>query len=364
MKIKIYGAGSIGNHLANASRALGYAVDLCDIDPAALERTRSQIYPARYGKWDDAIRLFPAAEAPRGGYDLIIVGTPPDHHIPLALAAIAEQPRAVLVEKPLCRPNLAGAQPLHDAAQSAGVPVFVGYDHVVGAAARRIGEIFARGEIGAVETIDVEFREHWGGIFNAHPWLSGPADSYLGYWERGGGAGGEHSHALNLWQHFAGVVGAGRVVEVDAAIEYFRDGGLDYDKICALHLRTESGLLGRVVQDVVTAPPRKWGRIQGATGYLEWHCGIKPGHDAVFASHSGAPASEEFIAKTRPQDFINELEHITRALQNPDEPSPLRLEQALDTMLVLAAAHRSAREGRRVRIDYAQGCALNALHTS
>ena len=50
MKIKIYGAGSIGNHLANASRTLGYSVDICDIDPAALERTKTQIYPSRYGQ--------------------------------------------------------------------------------------------------------------------------------------------------------------------------------------------------------------------------------------------------------------------------------------------------------------------------
>ena len=44
-KIKIYGAGSIGNHLANASRAKGWAVDICDIDPVALERTKNMIYP-------------------------------------------------------------------------------------------------------------------------------------------------------------------------------------------------------------------------------------------------------------------------------------------------------------------------------
>ncbi len=30
----------------------------------------------------------------------------------------------------------------------------------------------------------------------AHPWLAGPQDSYLGFWRRGGGASGEHSHAI------------------------------------------------------------------------------------------------------------------------------------------------------------------------
>ena len=58
MKVKVLGAGSIGNHLSNAARRLGWSVDLVDPDPAALERTRSKIYPSRYGNWDEAIRLF------------------------------------------------------------------------------------------------------------------------------------------------------------------------------------------------------------------------------------------------------------------------------------------------------------------
>ena len=39
-RVKVIGAGSIGNHLSNASRRLGWQVDLVDNDPKALERTR------------------------------------------------------------------------------------------------------------------------------------------------------------------------------------------------------------------------------------------------------------------------------------------------------------------------------------
>ena len=55
--IRILGAGSIGNHLANAARSFGWRVTLTDIDPAALERTRTSIYPQRYGTWDEEIVL-------------------------------------------------------------------------------------------------------------------------------------------------------------------------------------------------------------------------------------------------------------------------------------------------------------------
>src|SRR3989338_8026223 len=355
MRVKIFGAGSIGNHLSNASRAMGWSVDLCDVDPAALERTRTQIYPGRYGKWDDTIRLFANDEAPKGGYDVIFIGTPPDSHIPLALDAIKEQPRAILLEKPFCTPDLTGAQELFAAARNAGVAIFTGYDHVVGQASEKLTEVAASGRLGPIETLDVEFREYWGGIFSAHPWLDGPADTYLGFWKRGGGASGEHSHAANLWQHYAHAVGGGRVVEVQAMMNFVDDGKVNYDKFCLMNLRTESGLAGRVVQDVITNPPRKWARIQGKDGYAEWHCGFKPGCDAVREGGSQGQTDEHIFQKTRPDDFIMELRHIEAALATDPAKSGLSIERGLDTMLVVAAAHKSVRENRTVRIDYSAG---------
>jgi len=361
LKVKIYGAGSIGNHLSNASRAMGWSVDLCDVDPAALERTRTQIYPGRYGKWDDAISLFKNDQAPKGAHDLIFIGTPPDSHIPLAMVALQEKPRAILVEKPFCTPDLAGAQKLFVAAREAGVAIFTGYDHVVGRASNKFTEVATSGRLGAIETLDVEFREFWGGIFAAHPWLAGPSDTYLGFWKRGGGASGEHSHAANLWQHFAHAIGGGRVVEVQAMMDYVGDGAVDYDKLCLINLRTENGLTGRVVQDVITNPPRKWARMQGKNGYAEWHCGFKPGTDAVLEGGGKGLIDEHLFQKTRSDDFIAELRHIEAALSSGPDRSALSIERGLDTMLVIAAAHKSVKEMRTVRIDYSAGYTERAL---
>jgi predicted dehydrogenase len=360
-KVKIHGAGSIGNHLANASRILGWQVDLCDVDPAALTRTQNEIYPARYGKWDDGIRLFNSGDAPKGNYDLIFVGTPPDSHISVALEAVKEKPRAILVEKPFCTPDLKGTQELFNLAFENNVSVFTGYDHVVGQASEQFSRIAISGRLGAVETLDVEFREFWGGIFSAHPWLAGPSDSYLGFWQRGGGASGEHSHALNLWQHFANVIGAGRVVEVQAMMDFVSDGRVDYDKLCLMNLRTENGLTGRVVQDVITSPPRKWARIQGKDGYAEWHCGFKPGVDAVLESSRNGSIEEYLFHKTRPDDFILELQYIEAALSADSSKFSLSIERGLDTMLVLAAVHKSAKEKRNVSIDYSAGYSEDSL---
>src|SRR5262245_58145673 len=134
MKAKIFGAGSIGNHLSHALRTLGHDVMLCDIDPSALERTKASIYPSRYGSWDECIELALVPEARRGDFDLIIIGTPPDTHMELALQALEEEPKAILIEKPVCTPGLERADALLAAADAKRCRLFVGYDHVVGLA--------------------------------------------------------------------------------------------------------------------------------------------------------------------------------------------------------------------------------------
>ena len=158
-----------------------------------------------------------------------------------------------------------------------------------------------------------------------------------------------------MWQHFAHVVGAGRVREVDARLRYVDCGGARYDDLCILHLRTEGGLLGRVVQDVVTTPHRKRAQIQGETGAVEWVCNYDAAGDAVLLHRPGKAEEVFAIPKKRPDDFLRELEHIETDLQTPGGHSGLRLERGLDTMLVVAAAHRAERDGRRMTIDYERG---------
>jgi len=362
MKVKIYGAGSIGNHLAQASRRMGWSVDICDIDAEALERTKNDIYPSRYGEWDNEIGLYSCEEIPKSGYDFIIIGTPPDSHMELARSAVKEGAKVVLVEKPLCAPDLQGAQELFDEAKAANCTVFVGYDHAISKSAIKVSNLLKKDEVGAVQTLDVEFREYWGGIFNAHPWLDGPADTYLGYWKKGGGACGEHSHAINLWQSFAQQTDIGRIIEVSANMEYVQDGTVDYDSICLLQVRTEKGIIGRVVQDVVTQPTRKWARAQCSRGYVEWFCGNKPGTDTVILESNDGEKTTTEITKTRPDDFYQEMQHIDSVLkQDKKDNSPISLERGLDTMLVISAAHMSEKNKCPVAIDYNKGYLLEAL---
>jgi predicted dehydrogenase len=360
-KVKIIGAGSIGNHLAHASRGKGWAVTLTDQDPAALQRTRESIYPSRYGKWDDAIVLKSSAEAMADAADIVFIGTPPDSHLKLANAVLdAARPKALVIEKPLCGPDLAGCQGLWERSRRDGVFVGVGYNHVLGRNTVLAEEALAKG-IGKISSISTRTREHWGGIFKAHPWLAGPSDSYLGFWKRGGGAAGEHSHGINLWQHFAHVIGAGKVADVSATLDIVRDGAAEYDRLCFLALRSTEGLVGDVIQDVVTAPTEKSARLQGSDGYVEWHVNYQPNVDAIVAGKGEARAEPTLIPKTRADDFKVEVDHLEKVLGGQVKNSPISLERGLDTMMVIAAAFKSHETGRRVSIDWRAGYVPDAL---
>ena len=360
-RVKIYGAGSIGNHLANASRSLGYDVVICDIDEDALKRTKNDIYPKRYGAWDEDIKLYRVGKEPVGGFDLIIIVTPPDTHLKIALDVLKEVPKAILVEKPLCGPDLNNAKYFYEECINKGVRAFVGYDHLVGESTNKAREIMSANIDQKIETLDVEFREYWGGIFDAHHWLKGPSESYLGYSSKGGGATGEHSHAINLWQNFSHHLGQGKIISVNSQIKRINDGSVDYDSISCMNFKTETGFIGRCVQDVVTFPPKKYARIQFSKGYLEWHCNSEPGKDKILYNCNNELESSLSFSKTRPEDFILELKHIDRVLDNDSIISPINIKNGFETMLVIAAVYKSGYLKKTINIDYDKGFNLEAL---
>lgn len=353
IKVKVIGAGSIGNHLSQAARRMGWEVCVVDADPKALLRMKNEIYPARYGAWDSGIKQYTPDTAPKGGFDLICIGTPPHVRMAIALEMLKESPKVLQLEKPLCAPfdkNLTKFATAAKKQKKTGV--IIGYDHAVAEATGRFVVLLKEGVVGTPITLDVEFREHWEGIFKAHPWLKGPTDTYLGFWKKGGGASGENSHALHLWQHLAKEAGLGKWKKQKATLVMEGKGGADYDSIASFSFITDKGKFGRVIQDVVTKPTRKWARVQGDKGFVEWICNGHATGDVV--RYAGLPAGrqgadgvikEEIFAKKRPDDFYREMLHIKDILDGKIKPadSPLAFESGLAVMKVLAEAHKKSK---------------------
>jgi predicted dehydrogenase len=361
--VKIFGAGSIGNHLCNACRSKSWAVTMSDLDDSALQRTKNEIYPSRYGFWDEEIKLVNANVKDSIKYDLIIIGTPPDTHFKIAIDVLNNiPPKLMLIEKPMLTPDLNGAQDLYNLAKEKGTTICVGYNHTLTANTKKAVELINSNLIGEPLTITSMTREHWGGIFAAHPWLNGPEDTYLGYYKRGGGACLEHSHAINMFQHFSHLLNLGRITKVSALLNMVKSGKAEYDDLCLINVTTEKGFKGNIVQDVITTPTQKNLRVQGTNGFIEWHVGFKEGFDALI--HGNSKTREEILfKKTRPDDFMGEINHLEDILINGiNTSSPISIERGLDTMLVIAAVFKSAKEKREVEINYNNGFTLNSLN--
>jgi predicted dehydrogenase len=125
-------------------------------------------------------------------------------------------------------------------------------------------------------------------------------------------------------------------------------------------MKTEGGLVGDAIQDVVTNPPEKHVRVQGSNGYLDWYVNRTPGADTVIVGE-GDQVDERVLPKTRADDFKVEVDHLAAVLEGRVTSSPISLERGLDTMMVIAAAFKSHKEGRRVSIDWAAGYRPEAL---
>lgn len=338
MKVKIYGAGSIGNHLTQACRRMGWEVSVVDQDINALNRMKDDIYPTRYGSWDESISLYRSGDEPKGGFDMIMIGTPPHVRMKLAIQALEEKPKILFLEKPLTFPFDTDLKKflLKYNKQKKTIAV-VGYDHSVSKSIERFVGLLKEKIVGSPLTLDVEFREHWKGIFKAHPWLSGPADTYLGYWQKGGGASGEHSHALHLWYYIAKVSGMGSWAKSQALLKLEKKGKAEYDSLASFQFETEKGKTGRVIQDVITYPTRKWARVQGDKGFVEWICNGHPTGDIVRYAGEEDAVKEEIFEKKRPDDFFKEMLHVQDILDGKvkSKDSPISLENGVAVIRLL-----------------------------
>ena len=207
----------------------------------------------------------------------------------------------------------------------------------------------------------MEIKEHWKGIFDAHPWLDGPKDSYLGDFKKGGGACAEHSHGINMWQHFANLCNAGKINKVFSSMKFEKNNSVNYDKFCLLNVETSNGLCGRIIQDVVSTHHSKKLRVTGKGNFLEWICNQKKNLDAV-VWFDGKKLRKKLFKKNRPEDFIQEMKHIKKNLKHFDA-SPISIEKGFETMLVIAAAHKSAKSRKLVELNFSKGYSKKTLIT-
>lgn len=336
-KVLIFGAGSIGNHHSNAARNLGMQVTVFDNDPKALERMKIQIYPTRYGIWDEQIFLTNnISSIILNYYDLVIVGTPPDSHISLLdLILDSIDCRIILIEKPFSNPNEESElKRIHKKITKSKKRVLVAYNHRLTKLTNAFLKKLNESGFENPQFVTCKFQESWDGIFRAHPWLSGPEESYLGAIERGGGAAYEHSHALNFFLFIINKLNSGRLVNLIQYGNFTKNAQLLYDHHYSAYFRFENTISGIVIQDVITEIHKKYLKIEFLNGSIEWiYCYDEKNHAVI--TTLGKKVEKEMIEVSRPDDFSGQMEHIVKLLEDHRLNSPLDFENNLMTQIIL-----------------------------
>jgi predicted dehydrogenase len=361
-KVKIYGA-TRSIHLIKACLGMGWDVTVVDFEKA-LKRMEQETYPSCYGKWYPEIHVFERGNEPKGGFDVIFVHTSSDERVLLAIEALEERPKVLQIDKPVCTPYFVGVgELLAKLKKYPGVEVVTGYNHIV---SQMVQE--AESEIKSLDkqplSLNAEFCENWSLISGAYSPFLALEDSCLAFWQLGGGAGAENSHATNLWQHFSHLLGLGRIVKVLAHFQMRKTSKVDYDQWFFAQFTTETGFTGKVRQDLLGGPSVKKARIKFSNDeFLECRANYNHLGDVILTNKG-----PKIVSKKNPNDFYQKtlhqeaLQHIKSILDgNKAKDSPISLERGLDTMLVIAAAHKSYQEERPVEIDWSKGYNLEAL---
>ena len=164
MRVKILGAGSVGNHLAFSCRKHDLDVTVMDINTAALALMQEETYPSRYGFWDSAIKIT-HSDNDDALWDLIIIATPPDSHLELANKIIQKNnTEALLIEKPLGPPKLEDILRFRTNCSNSAMKIFIGYNHVLTPHSVQFENVARELTFANPLQLNVFFKEHWQGI--------------------------------------------------------------------------------------------------------------------------------------------------------------------------------------------------------
>ena len=336
--VKIYGAGSIGNHYANAYIRKGWNVSIYDTDKKALIRTKKIIYPSRYGKWNNKIKLLTKDD--NKFYDLIVVGTPPSSHYNIAKKQVKKNLCSILhIEKPLTVPSIKIVKKFERLSSSSDIKFICGYNHIFTKCVIEGKKILKRKTIGKINSVSSYNMVHWGVIFKAHPWLKGPHDSYLGFYKKGGGSLCEHSHGLNLLVHFINFLRLGNIKKIKPSIYFKKNKKMNYDYVDFINFKTDKNVVSNLIQDVVTSPSIKKMHFQGEKGSMEIILDFRKNLDAIVIKTNSKEKVIKFT-KNRARDFEGQVDFICKELKERRNSCRSIFNESILTMKLICAAFK------------------------
>ena len=309
-KVLIFGAGSIGNHMSKACTDLGYDVYITDISQKALKRMRNFLYPLRYKKWNNKIKLINYSEVfnLKFYFNLIIIGTPPASHQNIFnICKRNFQFEKILIEKPIS--NFTNNKIYNLKKYENKFYIFCGYNHSVNPSLKYFFNKIKKYKK-KIKTITINWNEGWQGILNAHPWLKNEFASYLGNYKLGGGAIQEHSHGLHALICIFKILDI-KNIRVDKKTIFFKIlNKIKYDYYSAFFSNIKNIFI-KYETNLLTYPSDKSIKIETENESFQWYCNYSKDKDCIKIIKNNKEVKKIF-KKTRSSEFVNEIKHVMK----------------------------------------------------
>jgi predicted dehydrogenase len=319
--VAVFGFGSIGRrHAANAAR-LGARVVISARSPGKVAGACRQFGYRNAASPEEAFALA----------DAVIIATPTDAHMPLALRA-ARLRKPMFLEKPLAE-SRRGVSALSRAAR--GLAVEVGCQLRAHPALRLLHRRLATGADGAVLT----FRGCVGQRLDQ--WRPGTnyRDSYSADARRGGGALLDLIHEIDLaiWL-------CGSMRRVVARLSQVSDLQMRADDLANLLLESRGGACGSLQLDMLSPVYRRSFEVVCARARYEWDYA-----SGVLRRFSPRGVQELWRAPAgfeRNDLFVEHLRHFLRRVRRPSLEAMCSLADGIAALDLALAARESSRLNR------------------
>jgi predicted dehydrogenase len=283
--------------------------------------------------------------------DLVVVASPNNTHVPVGLSVLAAG-LPVVIDKPVAA-TTAAARQLRDAAAAKDLLISVYHNRRWDGDFRTLRRLFAQGDLGAVHRLESRY-ERWRPQLDAARWREQPDPETAGglLYDLG-------SHLIDQ-----ALVLFGPVASVYAEVRNVRPGAQVDDDVF-LALTHVSGARSHLWTSSIAANFGPRFRVLGAAGsYVKYGMDVQeerlrrgevPRHsdwgvepEAAWGE-LGTPGDTRKIP-TEPGAYQDYYAGVRDALRQKLQP-PVTVEQAIDVMVVIEAAQRSARETTSVGID-------------
>lgn len=341
--IAVVGAGAIGRAHAELIAASDVARLVAIADPADDARALAERLDVAWFADHRAMLAAGAAEA-------VIVATPNDLHLPVALDAL-KAGLPTLVEKPIAS-SVAEGEAIAAASRESGAPVLVGHHRRHNPIIQEARRLVRAGAIGAPTSIAV--------LSNVYK-----PDAYFALeWRRRAGAGPvliNMIHEIDLLRFVCG-----EIASVQAMTSNARR-GFEVEDTAAVALRFANGALGTISLSDTAVSPWSWDLSSGELAPYPPQPAPAPSH--FFAGTEGAialpsldrwsyrgdkswfqPMTLDRTAIGRESPYVRQLRHLCAVARGAEKPL-IDADDGVRTLRATLAVHESARSGALVHLQ-------------